>query len=243
MAPPGAFQRDPYTTLVLFVTEGRTTCCRDRFVLFARAPRKDERGRPPCRTRLRADSGHRNPARRGAGADRPPHRNTCPVHLVLSRLWARAPAWTIFNSPSRYAPDRTWERAPPMTGHRRARGTGMPGVAQPSDIGEPLGPLAQGFAAIVRPELPSPIKEIGLQVTRAYPEHALLLRGPSDHPPAPLRPGPPRPARTHPDRRDQHHPPGAPDRDAADLDRHTRNRGPDGRTARRTPADGPLPDA
>lgn len=31
----------------------------------------------------------------------------------------------------------------------------------------------------MRPELPSPIKEIGLEVTRAYPEYARLLGGPS----------------------------------------------------------------
>ncbi|MFF1832638.1 helix-turn-helix domain-containing protein [Streptomyces sp. NPDC058231] len=54
----------------------------------------------------------------------------------------------------------------------------MPGVAPLSDIGEPLGPLPQEFAAIVRPELPSLIKEIGLEVTRAYPEYARLLDGP-----------------------------------------------------------------
>ncbi|WP_329125816.1 helix-turn-helix domain-containing protein [Streptomyces sp. NBC_01465] len=54
----------------------------------------------------------------------------------------------------------------------------MPGVAQPSDIEEPLGPLPQEFAAVMRPELPSLIKEIGLEVTRAYPEYARLLEGP-----------------------------------------------------------------
>lgn len=54
----------------------------------------------------------------------------------------------------------------------------MPGVVQPSDIGEPLGPLPQEFAAVIRPELPSLIKEIGLEVTRAYPEYARLLQGP-----------------------------------------------------------------
>ncbi|MFJ7494193.1 helix-turn-helix domain-containing protein [Streptomyces sp. NPDC097727] len=54
----------------------------------------------------------------------------------------------------------------------------MPGVVQSSDLGEPLGPLPQEFAAIVRPELPSLIKEIGLEVTRAYPEYARLLDGP-----------------------------------------------------------------
>lgn len=33
--PSGAFQRDPYTTLVLFVTGGPTACCRGRFVPLA----------------------------------------------------------------------------------------------------------------------------------------------------------------------------------------------------------------
>ncbi|MEV6162816.1 helix-turn-helix domain-containing protein [Streptomyces sp. NPDC052052] len=54
----------------------------------------------------------------------------------------------------------------------------MPGVAQPSELGEPLGPLPQEFAAIVRPEVPSLIKEIGMEVIRAYPEYARLLDGP-----------------------------------------------------------------
>ncbi|MFI9628499.1 helix-turn-helix domain-containing protein [Streptomyces sp. NPDC052042] len=54
----------------------------------------------------------------------------------------------------------------------------MPGVAQPSELGEPLGPLPQEFAAIVRPEIPGLIKEIGLEVTRAYPVYARLLDGP-----------------------------------------------------------------
>ncbi|MEV6399469.1 helix-turn-helix domain-containing protein [Streptomyces sp. NPDC051907] len=49
---------------------------------------------------------------------------------------------------------------------------------QPSDAGEPLGPLPQEFAAIIRPELPSLIREIGIEVTRAYPEYARLLNGP-----------------------------------------------------------------
>ncbi|MFI9586248.1 helix-turn-helix domain-containing protein [Streptomyces sp. NPDC052236] len=49
---------------------------------------------------------------------------------------------------------------------------------QPSDAGEPLGPLPQEFAAIIRPELPSLIKEIGIEVTRAYPEYGRLLNGP-----------------------------------------------------------------
>ncbi len=54
----------------------------------------------------------------------------------------------------------------------------MPGTVNPSDTGESLGPLPQEFAAIIRPELPSLIKEIGIEVTRAYPEYARLLNGP-----------------------------------------------------------------
>ncbi|MFB7077451.1 helix-turn-helix domain-containing protein [Streptomyces sp. NPDC056308] len=55
----------------------------------------------------------------------------------------------------------------------------MPERVQPSDTGDPLGPLPQEFAAIMRPELPSLIKEIGVEVTRAYPEYARLLDGPN----------------------------------------------------------------
>lgn len=55
----------------------------------------------------------------------------------------------------------------------------MPHLIQPLDIGDPLGPLPQEFAAIMRPELPSLIKEIGVEVTRAYPEYARLLDGPN----------------------------------------------------------------
>ncbi|RST12501.1 PucR family transcriptional regulator [Streptomyces sp. WAC05374] len=51
-------------------------------------------------------------------------------------------------------------------------------ATQPSDAGEPLGPLPQEFAALIRPELPSLIQEIGIEVTRAYPEYARLLNGP-----------------------------------------------------------------
>ncbi|MER6912105.1 helix-turn-helix domain-containing protein [Streptomyces sp. NPDC000594] len=57
----------------------------------------------------------------------------------------------------------------------------MPGMVGPSDTGESLGPLPQEFAAIIRPELPSLIKEIGIEVTRAYPEYARLLNGPFGH--------------------------------------------------------------
>ncbi|MEU9203772.1 helix-turn-helix domain-containing protein [Streptomyces sp. NPDC048332] len=55
----------------------------------------------------------------------------------------------------------------------------MPRVISPLDTGDPLGPLPQEFAAIMRPELPSLIKEIGVEVTRAYPEYARLLSGPN----------------------------------------------------------------
>ncbi|PCG83751.1 hypothetical protein CIB93_22755 [Streptomyces sp. WZ.A104] len=55
----------------------------------------------------------------------------------------------------------------------------MPHLIQPLDTGDPLGPLPQEFAAIMRPELPSLIKEIGVEVTRACPEYARLLDGPN----------------------------------------------------------------
>ncbi|WP_411080376.1 helix-turn-helix domain-containing protein [Streptomyces sp. cmx-18-6] len=55
----------------------------------------------------------------------------------------------------------------------------MAHLIQPLDTEDPLGPLPQEFAAIMRPELPSLIKEIGVEVTRAYPEYARLLDGPN----------------------------------------------------------------
>ncbi|MBW5248036.1 helix-turn-helix domain-containing protein [Streptomyces sp. NBC_01220] len=55
----------------------------------------------------------------------------------------------------------------------------MPHRIHPSDADDPLGPLPQEFAAIMRPELPSLIKEIGVEVTRAYPVYARLLDGPN----------------------------------------------------------------
>ncbi|MEW1614972.1 MULTISPECIES: helix-turn-helix domain-containing protein [unclassified Streptomyces] len=55
----------------------------------------------------------------------------------------------------------------------------MAHLVQPLDTEDPLGPLPQEFAAIMRPELPSLIKEIGVEVTRAYPEYARLLDGPN----------------------------------------------------------------
>ncbi|EFG10248.1 Regulatory protein [Streptomyces clavuligerus] len=57
----------------------------------------------------------------------------------------------------------------------------MRGTVGPSETGEALGPLPQEFAAIIRPELPGLIKEIGVEVTRAYPEYARLLNGPFGH--------------------------------------------------------------
>ncbi|WP_329573611.1 helix-turn-helix domain-containing protein [Streptomyces sp. NBC_01361] len=55
----------------------------------------------------------------------------------------------------------------------------MPQHVQPPDVNEPLGPLPREFAAIMRPELPGLIKEIRVEVTRAYPEYAQLLSGPN----------------------------------------------------------------
>ncbi|MFI1014993.1 helix-turn-helix domain-containing protein [Streptomyces sp. NPDC020965] len=57
----------------------------------------------------------------------------------------------------------------------------MPRTVNPSEAGESLGPLPQEFAAIIRPELPSLIREIGIEITRAYPEYARLLDGPFGH--------------------------------------------------------------
>ncbi|MZD10163.1 PucR family transcriptional regulator [Streptomyces sp. SID5785] len=55
----------------------------------------------------------------------------------------------------------------------------MPQRVQPPEVNEPLGPLPPEFAAIMRPELPGLIKEIRVEVTRAYPEYAHLLNGPN----------------------------------------------------------------
>ncbi|MFF2848127.1 helix-turn-helix domain-containing protein [Streptomyces sp. NPDC058001] len=55
----------------------------------------------------------------------------------------------------------------------------MPLPVQSSDMDEPLGPLPREFAAIMRPELPGLMKEIRVEVTRAYPEYAQLLNGPN----------------------------------------------------------------
>ncbi|MFE7133453.1 helix-turn-helix domain-containing protein [Streptomyces sp. NPDC057638] len=56
----------------------------------------------------------------------------------------------------------------------------QPVIPQPV-TGETLGPLPQEFADILRPEVPSLIQEIGIEVTRAYPEYARLLDGPYGH--------------------------------------------------------------
>ena len=89
----------------------------------------------------------------------------------------------LSSSRNRYAPDR-FVRAlslTTLTPHRaqESKGSDMPKLIQPLDTGDPLGPLPQEFAAIMRPELPSLVMEIGVEVTRAYPEYARLLSGPN----------------------------------------------------------------
>ncbi|MFJ2932334.1 helix-turn-helix domain-containing protein [Streptomyces sp. NPDC087219] len=54
----------------------------------------------------------------------------------------------------------------------------MPAIAQSPDIGEPLEPLPREFAALMRPEIPGLIKEIGMEVQRTYPVYAHLFNGP-----------------------------------------------------------------
>ncbi|NKI43067.1 PucR family transcriptional regulator [Streptomyces physcomitrii] len=54
----------------------------------------------------------------------------------------------------------------------------MPRSIEPAVGGEALRPLPTEFAVVLQPELPSLIKEIRLEVTRAYPEYAALLDGP-----------------------------------------------------------------
>ncbi|MET9494616.1 helix-turn-helix domain-containing protein [Streptomyces sp. NPDC006552] len=56
----------------------------------------------------------------------------------------------------------------------------MPLPAHTKDVDDPLGPLPREFARIMRPELPGLIKEIGVEVTRAFPEYAALLSGPNE---------------------------------------------------------------
>ncbi|MFF4170616.1 helix-turn-helix domain-containing protein [Streptomyces sp. NPDC001744] len=54
----------------------------------------------------------------------------------------------------------------------------MPPIAQSPHIGEPLDPLPREFAALMRPEIPGLIKEIGVEVQRTYPVYAHLFSGP-----------------------------------------------------------------
>ncbi|MFM9373651.1 helix-turn-helix domain-containing protein [Streptomyces sp. Da 82-17] len=51
--------------------------------------------------------------------------------------------------------------------------------AQSSDVDDSMGHLPREFAAIMRPELPSLVHEIGVDVIRAFPEYAQLLNGPN----------------------------------------------------------------
>ncbi|MET9445311.1 helix-turn-helix domain-containing protein [Streptomyces sp. NPDC006610] len=55
----------------------------------------------------------------------------------------------------------------------------MPSTTQPPEVGEPLEPLPKEFAAFMRPELPGLLKEIRIEVTRAYPVYGRLLNGPN----------------------------------------------------------------
>lgn len=55
----------------------------------------------------------------------------------------------------------------------------MPSMPEPPDLGEPLDPLPKEFAALMRPEVPGLIKEIRVEVQRAYPVYARLLNGPN----------------------------------------------------------------
>lgn len=54
----------------------------------------------------------------------------------------------------------------------------MPSIAQSPALGEPLDPLPREFAALMRPEIPGLIKEIGIEIERAYPVYAHLFNGP-----------------------------------------------------------------
>ncbi|MET9257617.1 helix-turn-helix domain-containing protein [Streptomyces sp. NPDC003717] len=55
----------------------------------------------------------------------------------------------------------------------------MPSTARAPEVGEPLEPLPKEFAAFMRPELPGLMKEIRIEVTRAYPVYGRLLNGPN----------------------------------------------------------------
>ncbi|MYR59175.1 PucR family transcriptional regulator, partial [Streptomyces sp. SID625] len=55
----------------------------------------------------------------------------------------------------------------------------MPSPVRTPEVGEPLDPLPKEFAAFMRPELPGLMKEIRIEVTRAYPVYGRLLNGPN----------------------------------------------------------------
>ncbi|MEU6477736.1 helix-turn-helix domain-containing protein [Streptomyces sp. NPDC047017] len=55
----------------------------------------------------------------------------------------------------------------------------MPSTVRTPEVGEPLDPLPKEFAAFMRPELPGLMKEIRIEVTRAYPVYGRLLDGPN----------------------------------------------------------------
>ncbi|MER5635384.1 helix-turn-helix domain-containing protein [Kitasatospora sp. NPDC002227] len=50
---------------------------------------------------------------------------------------------------------------------------------QPPDRTEPLGPLPRELAAVMRPELPSLLKEMASEIVAAIPEYGELLEGPN----------------------------------------------------------------
>ncbi|MDT0415069.1 helix-turn-helix domain-containing protein [Streptomyces sp. DSM 41982] len=52
--------------------------------------------------------------------------------------------------------------------------------ARTNEVEDSPGPLPREFARIMRPEIPGLIKEIGVEVTRAFPEYAGLLDGPDE---------------------------------------------------------------
>jgi hypothetical protein len=55
----------------------------------------------------------------------------------------------------------------------------MPVVRQTPEQAEPLGPIPREFAAVMRPELPSLLKEMAAEIVTAIPEYGHLLEGPN----------------------------------------------------------------
>ncbi|MFC4035246.1 helix-turn-helix domain-containing protein [Streptomyces polygonati] len=55
----------------------------------------------------------------------------------------------------------------------------MPVMRQTPDQAEPLGPIPREFAAVMRPELPSLLKEMAAEIVTAIPEYGHLLEGPN----------------------------------------------------------------